>query len=1100
VSTSPTDTAHGTSDAWLTALHRAMSRVGAARSSPEIVRALAEGLVEDFGIVMAAVWVYDPSADSLALSATAGLPGYVERAPPTLPPRDLSLTIARVVATGEPEIIEEIGEDSGFKDPAWLIGAGLRAYAGLPLTNGDQACGAVSIFFRRPWPNGLLDAVLALGRQAALAIELARLIEESHTLQAIAAEAAATRDPDELLASLVNRTRAAVGAEGCAVWFLDEDSGVLVNGASVGLSDAFVTRLRHPSMRGSTANFVEVRRTGRPLYTRDDPASAGTRDRRLAEALAQEGIVSALRLPLFEPGGRVTGMLALYHRRERVYSENEIRQAQAFTDQIAVALHNARLAAKEREAQAAVERQLRRLTMLTEATEQLLASADMQSVLRIAAESAARLTDAQASVVALVKPGRRKLVIGATHGHLNAWFRSFTESTLDDAYQEATATGDAIAGGEVTLIPDYAARPVLRPIQAETVAAGVRSLIAAPLRKGGTLLGMLWVAGAEPYTLNREDALLVHSLADQVALAMEQSRLIEESHTLQVIAADLASTRDTRLMLDGIAQRSMAALAADGCAVWLIDGSEQRLVLGAATGLSGTFLERVQQLLAVDERAARAASTSVTSMTGPMYSADDQSRARGAGESMADALRQEGIISALRLPLFEPDGDVVGMLALYHRHQRTYSPGEVRLAQAFTDQVAVALHNTRLADMEREAQAAAQRQLERLKAITRITEQLLGARELSGVLRIVVEAAAHLSGAGGAMVGLIDNDGRRITAVAAEGEPRQYFDQFTPPAIDAAFLRCTPTGQAIARRAPVVVEDYAAWPHAHPAHDETVRLGVRAFVVAPLLIGGRPTGVLWVNDTRPRTFQPEDVALVQALADQAALAIDHARLVQRGQDAAVIEERTRLARDLHDSVTQSVFSLGMMARAAQTQHARGSDQLGATLGRIADLSQDALREMRALLFELQPTGLADDGLGPALRKLADAVRLRLDLRVTFKGDTSMRLAPETETAIFRIVQEALANAAKHAKATRIVITIDQSDSHLRFTVRDNGTGFDPNAPVIESADGRQGGMGMRTMRERAAATGLNLRIRSRPGRGTSVIVDAPIAVEVPASA
>jgi signal transduction histidine kinase len=350
------------------------------------------------------------------------------------------------------------------------------------------------------------------------------------------------------------------------------------------------------------------------------------------------------------------------------------------------------------------------------------------------------------------------------------------------------------------------------------------------------------------------------------------------------------------------------------------------------------------------------------------------------------------------------------------------------------------------------------------------------------------------------MLGLIDDEGTRITAVASDGEPRSYIERYDSRLLDEEYLTRTPTGQAIVQRTPVVVEDYSAWPNTHPAQAETMEVGVHAFVVAPLLVGGKPIGVLWVNDTKPRPFMTEDVLLVQALADQASLAIEHARLVQRGQDAAVLEERARLARDLHDSVTQSVFSLGMMARAAQTQYSRGNDRLGTTLDRIATLSQDALREMRALLFELQPTGLADDGLGPALRKLAEAVRTRLELDVECQADSDLRLAPEVETAIFRIAQEALANAAKHARARSITMVLQETRGHLRLTVSDNGVGFDPRTPPVVSNDGRQGGMGMRTMRERAAATGISLRIRSRVGRGTTVVVDAPMPSELPATA
>ncbi|MGH2599279.1 MAG: GAF domain-containing protein [Dehalococcoidia bacterium] len=182
-----------------------MARINAAANGPGVYEALAQGLVEELGIAMAAVWVFDPAADALNLRATAGIHGYHERAPSRLSPRDLSATIVRVAMTGASEVIDEIGPGDEFKDPAWLRREGIHAYAGLPLMLGDRGCGAMSVFYREPWPVGLLDALRALSQQAALAIEHARLIEESQTLQAIAAEVAATRDPEELLAGLVRR-------------------------------------------------------------------------------------------------------------------------------------------------------------------------------------------------------------------------------------------------------------------------------------------------------------------------------------------------------------------------------------------------------------------------------------------------------------------------------------------------------------------------------------------------------------------------------------------------------------------------------------------------------------------------------------------------------------------------------------------------------------------------------------------------------------------------------------------------------------------------------------------------------------------------------
>jgi PAS domain S-box-containing protein len=444
-------------------------------------------------------------------------------------------------------------------------------------------------------------------------------------------------------------------------------------------------------------------------------------------------------------------------------------------------------------------------------------------------------------------------------------------------------------------------------------------------------------------------------------------------------------------------------------------------------------------------------------------------------------------------------GRTLGLMVLAYDEPNHFTAHHVRLLTAVAAQAAVAVENARLyaearrlSAEERAAREAAARQLDRLSTLRQITGQLLAAVELEGVLRVVTRAAGRLCQASGAMVGLIDDDGRRLSAVAADGEPRAYYEQFKRPTLDEPFFTDTATGRAIRERRTVVVEDYATWSDGHALQAETVRLGVRAFVVAPLLVDGAPIGVLWVNDTEPRTFAAEDVSVVQALADQAALAIEHARLLALSREAAVLEERARLARDLHDSVTQSVFSVGLMTNAALGQYERGLP-IEETLRRIKAVSQGALSEMRALLYELHPAALAEEGLIKALQKLVAAIQVRVEVPIRVAVEAEGRLGLEAETAVFRIVQEALGNAAKYAQATEIQVAVREADGRLLATVADDGVGFDPAAPVVASADGQRGGMGMRSMRERAVAAGLTLRVESAPGAGTRVTVLAPLA-------
>jgi len=1070
--------------AWLAALHRVMARVSAHADSAGGPAALAASLLEEFGVDVARIWIYDPADDALQLCARASQLFADTNFPDRVPLDMAESPIVRAIHAGEPLILDPIRETDAIQNRELFTRAGFVSYAGFPLLVGDRLVGAMSMFLRTPWPPAMLDALRVLAQQAALALDHARLIEETHALQGIAADLATSRETATLMNGLVERAAAVFGADASAVWMFDEH-GRFRTRASRGLPGPLLQRLE-VNTSPARAFFEQIRRNDRPQFFADYPAVLAAADPAIGAAVADAGIRSALRLPLFEAGGSVHGVLTLYHHRVRSYSASEMQLAQAFADQISVAIHNTTLAEQEAASRAAATRQLDRLTTLAGIAEQLLATPDADAVLRVVVEAAVRLSGAGAAVVALVQPPDNRLVTAAVHGEFQTWFSALGQPVVDDAFFAETVTGQAFRSGQPVLVEDFAALSLARPNQTHLAAAGVRAFVAAPLRKAGVPLGVLLAADTAPGRFAEEDAALLQALADQAALALEQARLIEESHALQVVAAELASTRDTSALLQEIVRRSNAVLGADAAAIWLLDPVEELVLCGASEGLRPeliTAFEAMEDKSSTTYAALRRARR-------PLHLRNVSQELRPRWNALAGIMELEGIISTLRLPLLAADGELLGLLMLYHRRERTYGENELRLAEAFADQTAVALYNARLAEQERGARETAARQIERLGTLAGITERLLASTDTEDVLRIVADAGWRLCDAAGAMVGLMDEERRRLIPLATTGDPQPYFANATVATLDEAFFAGTASGRAIASGQAVRVDDYAAWPVPSPSQQETAAAGVRAVIAAPLRLDGTPIGILWVNDTRPRTFADEDVRLIQALADQAALAVERARLLRRGQEASALEERARLARDLHDSVTQSVFSLGMLARAAQAQYEKGSTRLSLTLDRIGTLAEEAQKEMRALLVQLRPPGL-DEGLVVALERLVESFRLRSDTAVQFEPAAGCRLTPAAEAALFRIVQEALGNAVKHAHAQTITVRLTASESTLSIAVRDDGHGFDPESPP-RPASGR-GGIGMRSMRERAAEVGAVLRIESAPGAGTAVLVEAPAA-------
>jgi signal transduction histidine kinase len=200
-----------------------------------------------------------------------------------------------------------------------------------------------------------------------------------------------------------------------------------------------------------------------------------------------------------------------------------------------------------------------------------------------------------------------------------------------------------------------------------------------------------------------------------------------------------------------------------------------------------------------------------------------------------------------------------------------------------------------------------------------------------------------------------------------------------------------------------------------------------------------------------------------------------------------VEERNRLARELHDSVTQSLYSVTLLNQASLTLWERDPGKSRERLERAVELAQGALAEMRALIFELRPMALQEEGLISALRKHLTALKTReqLNTELVVQGE-ERRLPNPVEEAAFRITQESLNNVSKHAQATHVTVTLTFKPKALQIVTEDDGVGFTPQAK------GKTRTLGMSSMRERAEAIRGTIKVDSAPGRGTRVITTLPV--------
>ncbi|MEV4470177.1 GAF domain-containing sensor histidine kinase [Nonomuraea sp. NPDC049504] len=339
------------------------------------------------------------------------------------------------------------------------------------------------------------------------------------------------------------------------------------------------------------------------------------------------------------------------------------------------------------------------------------------------------------------------------------------------------------------------------------------------------------------------------------------------------------------------------------------------------------------------------------------------------------------------------------------------------------------------------------------------------------VLQVIVRSAQRLLDARYAALGVPDDDGS-FAEFVAEGLTDKQWDAIGPLPRQHGML-----GAMLRDGTPVRLPDlrkderFEWWPKAHPV--------MKDFLGVPIRDGDRVLGIIFLaNKRRGGGFTDADQELLTLFAAHAAIALTNARLYEHSRELAMLEERNRMARELHDAVSQKLFSLRLSAQAAGALLDKDTGKAAAELDRVQRLAGEAISELRAVIVELRPAELDRHGLTETLRKHVRLLdRLHPPL-VAFECGELPALAPETEVAVLRVAQEALHNALRHSGAANVRVRLADEDGRLVLSVHDDGKGFDP-------ADPRRG-LGLVSMRDRAESVGGVMTVASAPGAGTTV--------------
>jgi nitrate/nitrite-specific signal transduction histidine kinase len=605
---------------------------------------------------------------------------------------------------------------------------------------------------------------------------------------------------------------------------------------------------------------------------------------------------------------------------------------------------------------------------------------------------------------------------------------------------------------------------------------GLHSLIVVPLGSKRRVLGTLFVMTHSFRQFGSQDVQLLTSIGNQIGVAVENAWLFEaESKRRQeaMLLAEIAKLTSGVLDLDQVlrltAQYAVDEFDVDCCCIFFYNERRGTLKPAVEIGLD----DRLNGIVVDTEfiPGQRLQQTVLESLQ-PLIIEDV------AGEPYLSPSGLLDLQSALVVPIAAGQR-CLGVLQLgtHLPRRRHFSHEEGELAMALANQAAMAIDNARLFKAE-------QRRADQFRVSSEVGRRITSLLEIDEVMNEVVRLIQQAFEYDHVGIALIEGE-EAVYKVGAGGQWDEPGFEIRPNRLKIGQEGIT--GWVAASGEPLLVPDVSQDPRYVPALGSQTR----SELTVPIKVKNQVIGVLDVESKRQDAFDGNDMALLQSLANQAAVALENARLYQQAQQLAVVEERNRLARDLHDAVTQTLFSASLIAEALPTLWERDQEEGRQLLQELRQLSRGALAEMRTLLMELRPAALVEANLGDLLHQLGEAVAGRTGIPVIISIDGRCELQPEVHVALYRIVQEALNNVVKHASARQVTISLSYTPAPAGSSqmvaraadlhIADDGRGFDPAQVGPDH-------LGLGIIHERAQSIGAALEIRSAPGQGTQISV------------
>ncbi len=912
---------------------------------------------------------------------------------------------------------------------------GIRSVMSAPLIGEEDAIGSLTVHSQTREAFDLADAELleVLASQAAIAVTNARLYEQlrervdaQRALAAITAEIAELHDPVAVLQRTAEEALRLLNAESAIINPLENDDRLLgwpiAYAPADGPADDLPVRVGDGISGGAMAQR-RVLRTGDYLA---DQAFEHTEE--LDAYIRRRQMVSVMTAPLISSAGGL-GALTVQSARRNAFDENDEDLLRLLADQAAIAITNARLYDELGNESAALARQTDSQRRLLQINQRLLSTLE------------------PASVLELIADGLKSVV----------WYDNLAVYRVEDADdsvlrpvlardRNATAVLDFVIprGQGLTWWTIDHREPVLlnsalrdeRIVQIPNTPVEDEAIIVVPLISGDEVIGAMNIArtGGAEVAFTDADFELVQLFAAQAAVAITNSRLYEQlreradaQRSLAEIAAQIASLHEPQTVLDRAVADAARLLGADRAQINLLSDDGRHLDPPITAAPIPPSDDDVVVPIGSGIAGMAAAERRVR-WTGNYLG--DQAFPHDEGDAW---IERQQIHSMMAAPLVGPNG-LIGTITIQSTARSAFGSDDAELLKLLADQAAITLTNARLyAELEESER--------RYRHLVDYSPDIVWSIDAEGRFTFFSESLE-------ARTGIKPEDllGKPFSTLGGEE---------TFPGVTAAW-------EALSN---------------DPASEQRIRLSL------PLPDGRisqseiAATGIIVDGKFAGAHGSLRDISERERLEGD---------LRTQAAELAASQERAHLARELHDSVTQALFSMGLTLRTLEILLGTDTEAARDKLAELRELQKDALAEMRTLIFELRPSSLESDGLVQALRTHATAVQRRTGLTIVVDAEPIDRLPLAAEEALYRIGQEALHNVVKHANASNAAIRIARERDSVLLAVSDDGVGFAPDAVP------RGQHLGLIGMRQRVDLVGGELRIESKAGRGTRIEASVPV--------